>query len=379
MIMDEARSESGVPPRVLIADDQEQNRVVLQDHVELMGYESLVAVDGVEALRTLRAEKPDLLLLDLLMPHKDGIEVLRELRSEEEFSRLPVIVISAVDEVKRVADCIEAGADDYLGKPFNPTILRARIHSCLARKRLADVERRHKQLLEDYNAELEQRVKQQVEEVVSSHMALIFAMSKLTESRDRDTGTHLERVREYCIELSRELGGHYAYRDEVDEEFIRTMYMACPLHDIGKVAIPDNILRKPGRLTAAEYEVMKRHTILGAATLRAVDREHPGNRFVQMGIEIAEYHHECWDGSGYPHGLSEKEIPLPARIVGLCDVYEALTSRRCYKDSFSHEESVEIIRAGRGSHFDPDVVDAFMQIEPAFQSIRERIQDPDEG
>jgi putative two-component system response regulator len=299
------------------------------------------------------------------------------MRADKRIQDTPVIVISAQQELDNVVKCIEMGAEDYLPKPFNPVLLRARINATLDKKRLRDQEKFHQRLIEEYNKELQEQVQEQVREIASSQLGAIFAMSKLAESKDPETGAHLERMREYCKLVSCQLQKSNGYENVITDEFVNNIYAASPLHDIGKVGVPDNVLLKPGKLTTDEWVAMKEHTTIGADTLRAVNEHHPGNAFLQMGIEIAECHHEKWDGSGYPKGLSNTGIPLAARILALGDVYDALTSKRCYKDAFSHEKSRGIILEGKGSHFDPDVVDAFLENEDEFIKIRSYYEDED--
>lgn len=233
-------------------------------------------------------------------------------------------------------------------------------------------------MVEDFSVriELEQRVQAQLRELAEGQLAVIFALSKLAESRDTDTGLHLERVREYCRLLADELSGHPAFAGQITPEFVELVYRASPLHDIGKVAIPDAILRKPGKLTPEEYEVMKTHASLGAQTLRDVFRLYPQNQFVRVGIDIAESHHEKWDGSGYPAGKGGTEIPLAARIVALADVYDALTSRRPYKEPLSVQATRQMIVEGRGTHFDPAMIDAFLTVEAKFIIVATTMANP---
>jgi putative two-component system response regulator len=254
-------------------------------------------------------------------------------------------------------------------------VLTARVCACLERKRLHDHETHYRHQIEQYNNQLEERVRQQVQVITEAQLGAIFAMSKLAESRDPETGEHLERMREYCKVLSEHLGRLPKYKAVIDEEFIANIYAASPLHDIGKVGIDDAVLLKPGSLTEQEWAIMKTHPIIGAETLRQVDKQHPGNALIRMGVQIAESHHEKWDGSGYPYGLKQTEIPLVARILALGDVYDALTSKRCYKEAFSHEKSRAIVEEGHGKHFDPDVGDAFLVMENEFKRIREFYQD----
>lgn len=365
------------PACILVVDDLEANRDMLIRRLERDGHVVLASSNGLDALKTLREHPVDLVLLDIMMPEMDGYEVLEHMKKDATLVHVPVVMITAVTEMKSLARCIEMGADDYLPKPFNPVLLRARVNACLDKKRLHDQEQQLKLQLEDYNLHLEARVREQVEEITSAQLSTIFATSKLAESKDPETGAHLDRMREYCRILATSLSGHEKFSAIIDGEYIKTIYAASPLHDIGKVGVPDDILLKPGKLDADEWLIMKTHTTIGADTLRAVDARHVGNEFIRMGIEIAEGHHEQWDGSGYPNGVSGEDIPLSARILALADVYDALTSERCYKKAFTHEVSREIILEGDGQHFDPDIVKAFIETEHKFVEIRSRYRDED--
>ncbi len=355
---------------LLVVDDMEVNRDLLGRRLGKKGYQLSFAVDGHDALEKIQTGNFDLVLLDIMMPRLDGFQVLSTLKADEKFRHIPVIMITALNEMDSVVRCIEMGAEDYLPKPFDPVLLQARVNASLEKKRLYDLQADYSRRIEQHNELLEEQVRQQVQEIASTQLATIFAMSKLAESRDPETGQHLERVREYCKILALCLKGNAACQDQIDATFVDNIYSASPLHDIGKVGVPDHVLLKPGRLTDEERELMKTHTIVGAETLRAVNAQHPGNAFIHMGIEIAESHHEKWDGSGYPYGLEGNAIPLAARIAALADVYDALTSKRCYKDASSHQQASEIIFAERGRHFDPAVVDAFAISEHEFRKIR---------
>lgn len=361
--------------KILVVDDNEMNRDLLVRRLNRQGHEVLTANDGLVALEILNTHRVDLVLLDIMMPNLDGYQVLERMKADEYLMDLPVIMITAVDEVDSAVKCIEMGADDYLTKPFNAVLLGARINASLEKHQLRKQEQKQRQQIEDLNLFLTARVRQQVSEIASAQIGAIFAMSKLAESRDPETGEHLDRMREYCRLLAQELSKQSEYAAYIDKTYIENIYSASPLHDIGKVGVPDAILTKPGKLTEEEWVVMKTHPIIGAETLREVDREHPGNAFIQTGVEIAAAHHEKWDGSGYPYGLKGKEIPLSARILALGDVYDALTSKRCYKDAMPHHVAVEIIKEGEGTHFDPDVISAFLRINEEFVRVREYFQD----
>jgi putative two-component system response regulator len=360
-------------PRILVCDDQETNRLLLAEFLTVLGMETQDAENGLACLTRARNEKPDVILLDVMMPVMDGFETLRHLKGNEELRHVPVIMLSGVDEIETVARCIEMGAADYLVKPFNPVVLRARLRSSLELKRLHDEEDQYKQKIEVYNVELQERIKAELQRVLETQMATIFALSKLAESRDPETGKHLERIREYCLVLTEALRIGTPYSSQVTVEFIKDIYSASALHDIGKVGIPDCVLQKPGKLTADEFEIMKTHSKIGAETLRDVNSLYPGNAFVLMGIEIAESHHEKWDGSGYPSGLSGLAIPLSARILAVCDVYDALTSKRCYKEAMPHDTAYNIILEGSARHFDPVLVSVFASSCQSFNEIRGRL------
>jgi putative two-component system response regulator len=255
-------------------------------------------------------------------------------------------------------------------KPFRAQVLRARIASCIERKKFHDREVQLQKKLAEQNTLLEERVKRQVEQITAAQLSTIFAMCKLAESRDVDTGEHLERVREISYVLARRLlekpNPQEAPPPADFAEIIRT---AAPLHDIGKVAVSDAVLQKPGKLTPEEFEIMKTHTTAGYALLADVDASHPGNNFIHMGKEIAHFHHEKWDGKGYPTAISGFDIPVSARIMALADVYDALTHKRCYKSAMSHEQAKTIILDGKGSHFDPYILDLFLELEPDIISL----------
>jgi putative two-component system response regulator len=363
---------------ILIVDDNEMNRDLLQRRLGRMGFQLFTANNGAEALTALQQQVCDLVLLDIMMPVLDGYETLAQMKQDPRLRPIPVIMITALDDVDSAVRCIDMGAADYLTKPFNPTLLKARVGACLERKRLHDQEEHYRRQIERHNEDLAEQVRIKVREISETQLSTIFAMSKLAESRDPETGEHLERMREYCKVLSEQLSRMPKYRPVIDRTFVDNIYAASPLHDIGKVGVNDQVLLKPGKLTGEEWVLMRRHPIIGAETLREVDRQHPGNSFIRTGIEIAEGHHEKWDGSGYPFGLVGEDIPLVARILALGDVYDALTSKRCYKDAFSHTKSRAIIEEGGGGHFDPDVVLAFLETEDVFQCIRRDFDDREE-
>ncbi|MBI2433907.1 MAG: response regulator [Candidatus Hydrogenedentes bacterium] len=353
--------------KVLVVDDLEQNVEVLRRFLEPMGFEVHSASHGEEAIEVVNASPPDVLLLDLVMPGMDGFEVCRRLKRSEQTRHIPVIIITGVSDKQANVDAVDAGADDFLTKPFDKVLLEARIRSSIRAKLLQD-------RVLAYQQELEMRVAERTKQLELSQHITVFSLAKLSESRDVETGDHLERIRSYARELADELALWPKYHGVIRNEFVEELYHSSPLHDIGKVGIPDRILLKPGKLTTEEFEIMKTHTLIGGDTLRAADMEAGRDSFLAMGRDIAYYHHEKYDGSGYPYGMGGGDIPLPARIVALADVYDALSSKRPYKEPFDHETSRKILLEGRGKHFDPDVVDAFLKREERFLYIRQHFQ-----
>lgn len=352
---------------ILVVDDMPENAAVLSRFLAPMGYKVEAVNDGETALVYVNKQPPDIILLDLAMPGMDGFEVCQRLKESPETRHIPIIIITGLTDREANIHAIEAGADDFLIKPFDRVLLEARIKNSLKTKILQD------QLLE-YQHELEERVQLRTQQLERTQQVAVFSLAKLAESRDTETGDHLDRIREYTREISLEVGRGDQYGPMVDNAFIQQIYQSSPLHDIGKVGIPDQILLKPGKLTVAEFDLMKTHTLIGGNTLQAADQEAGGNSFLSMGRDIAFYHHEKWDGSGYPYGLSEDAIPLAARIVALADVYDALATKRPYKEPMDHETSKKIIVEGRGKHFDPVVVDAFLAREARFFEIRDQFQ-----
>lgn len=319
--------------RALVVEDDCVSSQFLSDSLTCFGYEVTTATNGREALDLVRTGEYRIVISDWEMPEMCGDELCRQIRSRNWSSYIYIMLVTYFDGIDRVVQGLRAGADDFLSKPYHPDELRIRLR--VAERILA----------------------------LESRDVLLFAMAKLTESRDVETGMHLDRIREYSRILAVELSGWDKYRDEIDGEYINLLYLTMPLHDIGKVGIPDSILLKPGPLTPEEFEIMKRHTTIGGDTLQAVTKAHPEARYLSMARDIALTHHERFDGSGYPLGLRGTDIPLCGRIAALADVYDALTTRRVYKDKMSHEQARSIIVAESGTHFDPDIVKVFLATE----------------
>ncbi|BCS53678.1 HD-GYP domain-containing protein [Geobacter sp. SVR] len=310
---------------------------------------------GELALSALEHSVPDLILLAMTLPDMDGIAFCGRLRQSPRFMDIPVIFLGAQNDMEGKVRAFDAGAVDFVNKPFHVPELRARVALHLRLSILQD------------RLESQRLVERKIRELSEAQQATIFALAKLAEQRDGDTGEHLERVREYCRLLAEQLGSDSPYASSISGEFIECIQYASPLHDIGKVAIPDSILLKPHRLTPAELSVMETHSVLGAENLQLVFNHYSGNAFIGMGIEIALYHHEWWNGTGYPDGLIGRNIPLSARIMALADYYDALRSDRCYRRGFSHQHVKSMILNETGTHFDPVIVKAFLDTEEQFR------------
>jgi len=350
---------------------------MLGDLLETAGYRVLRSGDGLSALALMGDASrdlipgdclPDLILSDITMPGMDGYKLCETLKNDARLRDIPLIFMSELGETMDKVRAFRAGGVDYVTKPFHFEEVRARIETHLHLHRLHLAAERH-------NRELENLVASQVKAISEAQMATILALAKLAESRDDDTGKHLERVQLFCRLLATCLARRPKYERILTAHQIEAIFHASALHDIGKVAIPDAILLKPGKLDEAEFAIMRTHTILGAKTLGAVREKYPNNSFIDAGIEIALHHHEKWDGSGYPAGISGEDIPLAARIMAVADVYDALTTKRCYKPAFTHEKSRDIILHDSGTHFDPEVAACFGELEGEFREIRARACD----
>jgi putative two-component system response regulator len=357
---------------VLIVDDTPENLTVMNGLLREL-YRTKIANNGERALQ-IAADNPlpDLILLDIMMPGMDGYEVCRRLKRDPRLAAVPVIFLTAKAEIEDEQAGFDAGGVDYITKPISPPIVLARVNTHLKLKAASD-------FLKDKNAFLETEVQRRTREVQLIQDVTIMAMASLAETRDNETGNHIRRTQNYVLALAKKLKSHRRFSAALDDQTIEMLYKSAPLHDIGKVGIPDAILLKPGKLTAEEFEIIKTHTTIGRDTIAAAEKliDEPST-FLRLAREIAHYHQEKWDGSGYPEGLRGDAIPVSARLMALADVYDALISKRVYKPPFPHEKAVAIIAEGRGKHFDPDVVDAFLMIEGQFRSIAERFADTDE-
>ncbi len=354
---------------ILVVDDTPDNITLL---CGLLGdqYKNKVATNGQKALQIAFAEPhPDLILLDIMMPGMDGYEVCRQLQANPATSTIPIIFLTAKSQDEDETMGFELGAVDYITKPITPAILMARVQTHLALKQARSFLQKQNDLLED-------QVRKRTLQLEALQDALIISMASLAETRDNETGHHIRRTQYYIHELAKYLALEAPFAAALTPKQIELIYKTAPLHDIGKVGVPDRILLKPGRLTAEEFEEMKRHTIYGRDALDAAAKTLGAEEtFLKTAREIAYYHHEKWDGTGYPEGLAGEAIPLAARLMAIVDVYDALISRRPYKEPLSHEQAYAIIHAGRKTHFDPAVVDAFEEIKDLVAAIAAKYAD----
>jgi putative two-component system response regulator len=360
---------SHAEPSVLIVDDERLNIDVLVDLLKPR-YRTLVATNGEQALRRASGQPaPDILLLDVMMPGMDGYEVCRRLKADPATRDIPVIFVTALSEMGDEMKGFALGAVDYITKPISPPIVEARVKAHLENKHARD-------FIEDRNRVLQGMVLERTRELAATQDATILSMATLAETRDPETGHHLRRTQGYVRALALELREHPRFRDALDDHAIELLFKSAPLHDIGKVGVPDRILRKPARLTDEEYVEMKRHTLYGYEAIAATEAmlaeagaSSAATSFLRFARQVARSHHEKWDGSGYPDGLRGDAIPLSARLMAVADVYDALTSRRVYKPGLSHAHTAGEILNGRGTQFDPDVVDAFRARTAEFEAV----------
>jgi len=356
---------------VLVVDDTPENLALM---VSLLKdeYKVKVANGGETALRIARAESPpDLILLDIMMPGMDGYEVLDHLKHDPRTRDIPVIFLTAKSEIEDERKGLELGAVDYITKPISPPIVLARVKTHLTLKAAAD-------FLRDKAKFLEEEVAKRTREVRAIQDVTILAMASLAETRDSDTGNHIRRTQYYVKALAEQLRTNPRFAWFLTEANIELLFKSAPLHDIGKVGIPDRILLKPGHFDQQEFQVMKTHAMLGRDAISHAEKSLGADvEFLHMAKEIALSHQEKWDGSGYPEGLSGDAIPISARLMAVADVYDALISRRVYKEGMPHDNAVQIIVEGKGIHFDPDMVDAFLLIHDKFHEIAQRFADSD--
>lgn len=349
--------------QILIVDDTSSNIDTL---IAVLGdeYDLRVAVDGETALQSLQQDHlPDLILLDVMMPGMNGFEVCSRLKSSTRTRGIGIIFLTALAENSEQEKGLSLGAEDYITKPFDPAIVRARVRIQLE--------------LKGYRDYLEEQVSLRTDQLAHAQEATIASMAIMAEYRDPETGGHIQRTKSYVRTLAMEISR--TNPQMINEKMLKLLYQAAPLHDIGKVAIPDAILLKPARLTAEEFSIMEKHTLYGSEAIRRTETIHGQNELLRVAAEIAEFHHEKWDGSGYPHGRKGRGIPICARLMTIADVYDALISERPYKKALSHELAVKTILEGDGytspHHFDPQVLACFQKIHQQFHAIALKFDD----
>nr|WP_199040110.1 two-component system response regulator [Dyella sp. ASV24] len=355
---------------ILVVDDAADNRMILSELLRPV-YRVLEASDGETALLMALDEQPDLILLDVVMPGLSGFDVCRQLKTNGKTRDIPVIFLTSLHATDDETRGLILGAVDYITKPVNPPVVMARVAAQLRLRAAAE-------FLRDKNAYLESEVARRTREVTAVQEATILALTSLAETRDNETGNHIRRTQHYVRVLAEALKDHPRFASALDESTRLLMFQSAPLHDIGKIGIPDHILLKPGPLTPEEYEVMKTHTTLGRDALqRAEDRLGTPMSFLRIAKEMAYSHQERWDGSGYPEGRKGEAIPVSARLMAVADVYDALISQRVYKKGRTHEDAVAMMTTKRGIDFDPDVLDAFLSRADTFRAIAGQFSDED--
>lgn len=367
--------------RVMIIDDEPTNVKVVRKYLALQGYQQFIAVtEPTEAVAAIRGQQPHVILLDIMMPRVSGLEILEAVRDAQGLIEIPVIILTAADDKATKARALDLGATDFLSKPVDPIELVPRVRSALTIKA-------HYDHLRNSAQELQRLVRQRTAELDASRLELIHCLARAAEYRDNETGRHVIRVGRYAGVIARQL--------QLDPVTVELIEHAAPLHDIGKVGVPDHILLKPGKLTGEEYELMQQHTQYGERTFQPMSDEEDrafrlhtfmgeqimdvaASPIISMAARIALTHHEKWDGSGYPRGLAGEAIPIGGRITAVADVFDALASRRPYKEALPLEKCFRIMEEGRGRHFDPRVLDAFFQAKDQVVAISRQCADGDE-
>jgi putative two-component system response regulator len=364
-MMNDEHLTTGEPRgKILLVDDNTANLQVLREALEPLGSKMLIAKSGASAFSIIEKAVPDLVLLDVMMPEMDGYEVCRRLKASEATRHIPVLFLTALGDPEDEAKGLALGAVDYITKPINPDLVRARVRNHLELRR--------------YQVHLEELVRLRTQEVQLTQAVLIESLATLAEYRDPETGGHVKRTQNYVKALAVKLKDHPRFRDVLDDATIEMLYQSAPLHDIGKVGVRDVILLKNGKLTDDETVIMKKHTEFGHRALLITEQKLGKSTFLRHAREVAYSHQEKWDGSGYPRGLKGDEIPISGRFMAVADVYDALISKRAYKAPMPHEKAAQIIVEGKGSHFDPDIVEAFVALEAVFRNIALTFADSEE-
>jgi len=349
-------------PRILVVDDEERNLQLLEAVIIPLGYEVEFAMNGREAIEKAVSAKPDVILLDIMMPELDGFDAAKAIKNSVATGHIPIIMVTSLKESEQKIQAYELGVDDFISKPFDQTEVRARIKSLIKVKQYNDMLRNYQQALEMQLREKTEDLEQALSKLQFASRDTIHRLSAAAEYKDEDTGYHILRVMNFSALLARKIG--------FEESHVERILFAAPMHDIGKIGIPDHILLKEDKLTDEEWDIMKKHTEIGADILNDSEDEN-----IQTAKIIALSHHEKWDGSGYPNGLKGEEIPIEGRITAVADVFDALTSRRPYKKPFPLEKALGIIKEGRGRHFDPAIVDVFFESMDDILEIQSKYSD----
>ena len=344
-------------PTILIIDDDERIRNSLADILVTQRYKVIQAANGIEGLEKVKSDPPDVILLDINMPGMSGIEVLKQVKSERDGKLIPIVIVSGQNDVDLRIEALKLGVDDFLSKPPHAAELTARVRSLTKVKAYNDYMRHYQTILEEEVRKRTTDLNNAHEKLRNASLDTIHRLSRAAEYKDEDTSVHIQRMSQYVVAIAEKIGMGEAEKD--------TLLYSSPMHDIGKIGIPDRILLKPGKLDSAEWEIMKRHAEIGSQIL-----DNSTSDFIKMGKVIAITHHEKWDGSGYPNGLAGVKIPIEGRIVALADVFDALTTRRPYKEPFPNEKAFAIIMEESGTHFDPEIVQAFFDIQEEILEIQ---------
>jgi putative two-component system response regulator len=361
---------------VLVADDQAVNQLVLE---QLLGDDFLVhsVNNGRQALDYLASGNPaQLILLDVVMPEMDGFETCKHIKSNIQTAEIPVLFLSALSSPADEALGLSLGAEDFIHKPFSPPVVMARVRNHLKLSMASRELKRRNEDLELIVLERTREIQEASQKLIASQSATISAFCSLAETRDNETGNHIRRTQNYVRLLAEDLQKHSRFDHQLSDEVIHLLYRSAPLHDVGKVGIPDAILHKPGKLTPEEWLIMRMHCQYGRDAIQgAMNQLGDEDNFLRYAEEIAYGHHERWDGGGYPQGLSGEAIPVSARLMAVADVYDALISRRVYKAAFPHQTAVDMMVKERGQHFDPEVMDAMLRQIDQFQEVADRYSD----
>ncbi len=344
------------PAEIMVVDDLESNQRLLAKMIESMGYIAVPALSGAEAIEQIGRKLPQLFLLDITMPDMSGFELCEILKNNPFTKEIPVIFISASDRSEDKVTGFYLGGVDFITKPFVLEEVTARIRMHLKMYEM-------QQSLELYNRHLNKLVNEQIKQIEEQKKNVLYALAKITESSSNISENHLENIRKNCKTLAQAMQFSPIFEKKISNSFLENIEIVSPLHDIGKIAIPTDVLNKPGKLTAEEMKMVKGHTITGAKILTEIYAGTEKNEFIQMAIDVARYHHEKWDGTGYPDGLCKEQIPLSARIVAVLECYDTLTGKRCYKPEISPEKSMAIMEEEVGKSFDPDIFDVFRRVQ----------------